>query len=213
MKEKNIQILNTLFETYPKLKECKEDIVKSFEILAECYKNGGKVLICGNGGSAADSEHISGELLKSFKIKRPVPADKAEALKKFDNGEYIAEHLEEGLCALPLISFTSLGTAFANDAAPDLIFAQLVNAMGKEGDVLIGISTSGNSGNVINALKVAKVLGVKTVGLAGAKGGLLADMSDACVKVPAFETYAIQEYHLPVYHALCAMIEEEFYGE
>lgn len=213
MKKKNSEILKTLFETYPALQKCEEDITGVFELISQSYKNGGKLLICGNGGSAADCEHISGELLKSFKLKRPISPEKAQALSNYDNGEYMATHLEEGLTAIPLVSFTGLNTAFANDSAADMVYAQLVNVLGRKGDVLLSLSTSGNSTNAVNAIKVAKAQELICVGLSGRSGGLLNKLCDKCVCVPADETYAVQEYHLPVYHALCAMLEEEFFGE
>ena len=213
MKENVKKILDNLYVTYPALKECDNDITNIFTILKNCYENDGKLLICGNGGSSCDCEHISGELLKSFKIKRPLCDRKRKALKQLENGEYIADRLEEGLISIPLVSFTGVNTAFANDAAPELVYAQLVNVMGRKGDVVLGISTSGNSANVVYALNVAKAYGLKTVGLAGRTGGKLKEICDACVCVPAKETFAVQEYHLPVYHALCAMFEEEFFGD
>lgn len=212
MKEQCIKILNDLIDKYPDLSVCKNDISCAFDIICESYNKGGKLLLCGNGGSCADCEHISGELLKSFKLKRPVSDEKAAALKQIDGTDYISTHLEEGLAALPLVSFTSLITAFSNDSSPDMIYAQLVNVLASKGDTLLAISTSGNSKNVGMAVKTANALGVKTVGLSGKDGGVLKKLCDCCITVPADETYLIQEYHLPVYHALCAMLEEEFFG-
>lgn len=207
--------LNLLIERYPKLSVCKEDIKKAYELLETAYKNGRKLLVCGNGGSASDSEHIVGELMKEFKLKRKVYGDHAAALKAIDPelGRVLADNLQGALPAICLTGHSSLTTAFMNDANADLVFAQQVNGYGKPGDVFLGISTSGNSKNVLYAAVNAKAKGLKVIGLTGAKESKLMKYADVCIRVPETETYKIQEYHLPVYHCLCMMLEEKFFGE
>lgn len=207
--------LNLLIERYPKLAVCKEDIKKAYELLEAAYSNGRKLLVCGNGGSASDSEHIVGELMKEFKLKRKVYSDQATALKAIDPelGQVLADNLQGALPAICLTGHSSLTTAFMNDANADLVFAQQVNGYGKPGDVFLGISTSGNSKNVLYAAVNAKAKGLKVIGLTGAKESKLMKYVDVCIRVPETETYKIQEYHLPVYHCLCLMLEEKFFGE
>ena len=206
--------LNLLIERYPKLTVCKEDIKKAYELLEAAYRNGRKLLVCGNGGSASDSEHIVGELMKEFKLKRKVYSDQAAALKAIDPelGQVLADNLQGALPAICLTGHSSLTTAFMNDANADLVFAQQVNGYGKPGDVFLGISTSGNSKNVLYAAVNAKAKGLKVIGLTGAKASKLMKYADVCIRVPETETYKIQEYHLPVYHCLCLMLEEKFFG-
>ena len=206
--------LNILIERYPKLAVCKEDIKKAYELLEAAYSKGRKLLVCGNGGSASDSEHIVGELMKEFKLKRKVYIDQATALKEIDPelGQVLADNLQGALPAICLTGHSSLTTAFMNDANADLVFAQQVNGYGKAGDVFLGISTSGNSKNVLYAAVNAKAKGLKVIGLTGAKENKLMKFADVCIRVPETETYKIQEYHLPVYHCLCLMLEEEFFG-
>lgn len=207
--------LNILIERYPKLAVCKENIKKAYGILEAAYSNGRKLLVCGNGGSASDSEHIVGELMKEFKLKRKVYSDHAAALKEIDPelGQVLADNLQGALPAISLTGHSSLQTAFMNDAVPELVFAQQVNGYGKPGDVLLGISTSGNSKNVLYAAVNAKAKGLKVIGLTGAKENKLMKFADVCIRVPETETYKIQEYHLPVYHCLCLMLEEKFFGK
>lgn len=207
--------LNLLVERYPKLAACKDDIKKAYELLEAAYSNGRKLLVCGNGGSASDSEHIVGELMKEFKLKRKVYSDQAAALKAVDPelGQLLAENLQGALPAICLTGHSSLTTAFMNDANADLVFAQQVNGYGKAGDVFLGISTSGNSKNVLYAAVNAKAKGLKVIGLTGAKENKLMKYADVCIRVPESETYKIQEYHLPVYHCLCLMLEDKFFGE
>ncbi|HHV96281.1 MAG TPA: SIS domain-containing protein [Clostridiaceae bacterium] len=214
MKKSVSEIFNRLFLNYPELVVCKEDIINTFNALVQCYEKGGKVLICGNGGSAADSEHIVGELMKGFILKREIPFEDKEKIKAAfpEDADYLAGNLQRALPAISLISQTSLSTAFINDMAADMVYAQQVYGYGQKGDVLIGISTSGNAYNVVNAVKIAKAFGIKTIGITGESGGMLKDLCDLTIKVPAKETFRIQEYHLPVYHALCAALEEEFFG-
>lgn len=206
--------LNLLIERYPKLEVCKDDIKKAYELLAAAYSNGRKLLVCGNGGSASDSEHIVGELMKEFKMKRKVYAEQAAALKEIDSelGQVLADNLQGALPAISLTGHSSLQTAFMNDAVPELVFAQQVNGYGEPGDVFLGISTSGNSKNVLYAAVNAKAKGLKVIGLTGAKENKLMKFADVCIHVPEIETYKIQEYHLPVYHCLCLMLEEKFFG-
>ncbi len=209
------QTLEQLLERYPALHACETDIRAAFELLAGAFRQGGRLMLCGNGGSAADCEHISGELLKGFRLKRPVPADDAAALTRLygDAGKRLASLLQQGLAATPLASMTSLSTAVINDTDAEMIYAQQVYAAGRPGDVLLGISTSGNAANVCQAARVAKAFSMRTVGMTGAGGGTLHTLCDVTIRVPETEVYRIQEYHLPVYHCLCAMLELEFFGQ
>lgn len=206
--------LDLLFDRYPQLMNCKEDIEKAYLILEECYENDHKLLIAGNGGSAADSEHIAGELMKRFKIQRPIPSDFAKKLKEIDQtrGEHLANNLERGLMAIPLVAHEALTTAYINDVDGLGVFAQQLYGFARLGDVFLGISTSGNSKNVMSAAVVAKALGIKVIGLTGESGGELVKMADVTIRVPETETYMIQELHLPVYHCLCLMLEDRFFG-
>lgn len=205
--------LNLLVERYPQLLVCREDIKKAYQLLETAYSNGRKLLVCGNGGSASDSEHIVGELMKEFKLKRKVYGDQATALKAVDPemGQVLADNLQGALPAICLTGHSSLTTAFMNDANADLIFAQQVNGYGKPGDIFLGISTSGNSKNVLYAAVNAKAKGLKVIGLTGAKENRLMKFADVCIRVPETETYRIQELHLPVYHCLCMMLENKFF--
>lgn len=207
--------LNLLIDRYPKLAFCKENIRIAYELLEAAYTSGRKLLVCGNGGSASDSEHIVGELMKEFKLKRKVYSDQAVALKEIDSelGPVLADNLQGALPAICLTGHSSLTTAFMNDANADLVFAQQVNGYGKPGDVFLGISTSGNSKNVLYAAVNAKAKGLKVIGLTGDKENKLMKYADVCIRVPETETYKIQELHLPVYHCLCLMLEEKFFGK
>ena len=212
MKNETQAIFEELFVRYPALSACRDDLQKAYETLLTSYQAGGKVFTCGNGGSASDSEHIVGELLKKFKKHRDIPADlKAKLLTMGPEGHVLAEKLEGSLGAVSLLSMTGILTAFANDVGWDEAFAQQLLGLARPGDVLVVLSTSGNSRNCVNAAVLAKALGVKAIGLTGAKGGRFKDVCDVTVCVPATETYQIQEYHLPVYHALCAMLEAELF--
>ena len=202
--------VENMVERYPELTACKNEVALAIDAVVECYNNGGKVLIIGNGGSAADAEHISGELLKGFLSKRPVTGAELSALSA-ELGD-AAEKLQRGIPAVPLTSLSAALSAFANDVDPELVFAQLVFALGKENDLVVGLSTSGNSKNVVKALEVAKALGIRTVAMTGASGGVLADIADVTVKAPVAETYKVQEYHLPIYHAICAEAERLIFG-
>ena len=209
--EKHIDLL---IERYPKLEVCKEDIISGYELLEECYTKGGKLLIAGNGGSAADSEHIAGELMKRFKTPRPIPNELKEKLVEIDpvRGENLSKNLERPLMAIPLVAHEALTTAYINDVDGLGVFAQQLYGFGKKNDVFLGISTSGNSQNVMSATVVARALGIKVLGLTGELGGELNMVSNVCVKVPETETYRIQELHLPVYHCWCLMLEDHFFG-
>lgn len=207
--------INELITRYPILAPCREDILRAYEVLETCYTQGRKLLVAGNGGSAADSEHIVGELMKEFKLKRRVFADQAESMQRIDPemGRILAENLQGALPAISLCEHSGLNTAYMNDSGePALIFAQQVNGYGRKGDVFLGISTSGNSKNILYAAVAAKAKGLKVIGLTGHKESRLATLADVCIRVPETETYKIQELHLPVYHALCMMLEEHFFG-
>lgn len=206
--------IDLLMKRHPALEVCKQDIVDAYLIMEECYENGGKLLVAGNGGSAADSEHIAGELMKRFKIQRPVSDEYAKKLVEIDpeRGPGLAKNLERSLMAIPLVAHEALTTAYINDVDGLGVFAQQLMGFGREGDVFLGISTSGNSKNIMNATVVARASGIKVIGLTGATGGELAAVSDVAVKVPETETYMIQELHLPVYHCLCLMLEDRFFG-
>ena len=207
--------LEILFNRYPELSVVKDMIVDAYNVLATCYTKGGKLLIAGNGGSAADAEHIVGELMKSFKLPRKTNTEFKKKLIAENNemGKVLAENLHGALPAIALDGHPALSTAYMNDCEPLLCFAQQVNGYGKAGDVFLGISTSGNSKNILYAAITAHVKGMKVIGLTGAKNNKLEQVSDVCIKVPQTETYMVQELHLPVYHCLCLMLEERFFGE
>lgn len=212
MKESTYEILTELTERYPALAEVKEEILLAYEALYTCYKNEGRVYVCGNGGSASDSEHIVGELMKCFKKPRPIDKALAEKLsQEGDLGLQLLEDLEGGLPAISLCGHPALTFAYLNDTNPMLTFAQQLSVLGRGGDVLLTLSTSGNSKNCVYATVVAKALQMKTVFLGGGTGGRLKELADVSVIVPAKETFKVQEYHLPIYHCLCAMLEEEFF--
>lgn len=214
MEDKLIKHIDNLIDRYPKLIVCKGDIVKAYEIMEEAYSSERKLLVSGNGGSASDSEHIVGELMKEFKLKRKVYGKQAAALMEIDAelGQTLSDNLQGALPAISLTGHSALQTAFMNDAEPELVFAQQVNGYGKPGDVYLGISTSGNSKNVLYAAVTAKARGLKVIGLTGARENKLMKYADVCIRVPETETYKIQELHLPVYHCLCLMLEERFFG-
>lgn len=206
--------IELLTERYPVLVSCRKQIISAYLIMEKSYINGGKLLIAGNGGSAADSEHIVGELMKRFKIPRPVSDEFAARLKSIDpvHGEMLAKNLECGLMAIPLAAHEALTTAYTNDVDGVGAFAQQLFGFGRPGDVFLGISTSGNSRNIIAATVVAKALGIKVIGLTGKDGGKLAKTADVAVKAPETDTYMIQELHLPIYHCWCLMLEDKFFG-
>ena len=196
--------MKNLLERYPQLSQCESEITQALELMIATYKKGGKILICGNGGSAADSGHIVGELMKGFKLLRKVE-DERIALE-------LRQYLQGALPAISLCSHDGLISAFANDVNPEMVYAQQVYGYAKPEDLVIGLSTSGNSKNVVNAIRVAKDMRVATLGLTGAGGGKIAELATVTIKAPATETYLIQEYHLPIYHYLCAKTEEAFFS-
>ena len=214
MQDKNVEsFINELMKRYPQLVVVRKEIEESYEVLKKSYQNGGKLLIAGNGGSCADSEHIVGELMKGFCLERKVPGDFADTLKEIDleMGTNLAAKLQGALPAIALDNHNALNTAYLNDVDGLLCYAQQVYGYGTTGDVFLGISTSGNSKNILNAAIVAKAKGMKVIGLTGEGGGKLADISDVVIKVPEKETFKIQELHLPVYRCLCLMLEKEFF--
>ena len=213
MNDKICKILEELLERYPELKEQRDDILAVYKVLEESYENGGQLLVAGNGGSAADSEHIVGELMKAFIKPRKLQDDLQNKLKTVDEklGTVLADNLQGALPSIAVTGHVGLSTAYLNDCNPLLSFAQQVNGFGREGDVFLGISTSGNSENILYALVTAKAKGMKTIGLSGRDGGKMKEFCDEIIIVPEKETFKIQELHLPVYHALCLMLEERFF--
>ena len=213
MSGKVIGQLDELIVRYPELSSCREEIWKAYKILENCFSNGGKLLVAGNGGSAADSEHIVGELMKGFKSPRVLNKEYQEKLKNIDPdlGKVLAENLQGALPSIALDGHSALSTAYMNDCEPLLCFAQQVNGYGNQNDVFLGISTSGNSKNIIYAAITAKAKGMKVIGLTGKKESKLSEIADVCIQVPENETYKVQELHLPIYHCLCLMLEKVFY--
>jgi D-sedoheptulose 7-phosphate isomerase len=206
---------NELFNRYPTLLSIKNNLENTTNAIIDCFEKGGKLLICGNGGSCADADHILGELMKGFLKKRPVPYELKQEMQK-NNPQIkddILDKLQMGLPAIALPSFTALNSAFCNDVDPELIYAQALMGLGNKNDILLCISTSGNSKNVFAAAEVGKALGLKIIGLTGANGGKLNEISDICITVPETETFKVQELHLPVYHYLCAEVEKYFFKD
>jgi D-sedoheptulose 7-phosphate isomerase len=205
--------LQQLIERYPALESVRNDISSAFDIISSSYAKGGKLLIAGNGGSAADAEHIAGELMKTFAKERNLPDSFITDISAVDSdiAQYLIPRLQPGLPAIALSGHASLNTACINDIDGNITFAQQVYGYGKEDDVLFGISTSGNSKNVLYAAAVARVKGLKIIALTGAGGGNLKRFADVCICVPETETWKIQELHLPVYHLLCMMLEDHFF--
>jgi len=206
--------LDLLIMRYPHLECCKGNIIIAFEFIRDCYKNGGKLLVCGNGGSAADAEHIVGELMKGFKKARHLASTEVEKLVEIDSlmGRTLADNLQGALPAIALDGHPALTTAYMNDCEPIICFAQQVYGYGCKNDVLLAISTSGNSRNVLYAAVAAKAKGMVVIGLTGENSSRLSAMSDVCIRVPSIETYQIQELHLPIYHCLCLMLEDYFFN-
>lgn len=196
--------MENLLNRYPSLENCKTDIEKAFNLILDTYKKGGKVIVCGNGGSAADSEHIVGELMKGFMLKRPVTDKRIP--------EYLRKGLQGSLPAISLPSQSAILSAFINDVEPEMMYAQLIFGYAKENDMVIGLSTSGNSKNIVNAIEVAKCIGVKTLSMTGKMESKLSELSDVTIRVPETETYKVQELHLPVYHYLCAAVEKSMFS-
>ncbi len=208
-------MLNELLKRYPAISNCQNELKQAVETLIRCYETGGKVLICGNGGSCADSDHIVGELMKGFLKKRPLSDIKKASMKARCSlvDDTMLSKLQGGLPAISLPTISALNSAFCNDVDPELVYAQPLLALAGNHDVLIAISTSGNSKNVFGAVKTAKALGIPIIGLTGAGGGKLKETADIAICVPETETYKIQELHLPIYHYLCATVEEHFFKE
>lgn len=206
--------IDELFERFPELESCRDSILSAYDIIKETFIDGGTLFTCGNGGSAADAEHMVGELMKGFILPRKIDSSVTANLKdKYgETGLDISEKLQEGFPAISLNGHPSLATAFGNDVDFEMIFAQQLYVLSKEDDALFGFTTSGNSVNILNAFKVAKALGIKTIAMTGQNGGESASLVDCCIKVPGTDTYKIQELQLPVYHTLCLQLEEEFYG-
>lgn len=204
-------VLEQLIERNPGLQTCAREISEAATLLISCFGSGGKLLVCGNGGSAADAEHIVGELMKGFQKQRPLSKEEKENLEQRYPGEKLGERLQGALPAIALGAHTALGTACANDNGADMMFAQQVWGYGRPGDVLLALSTSGNSENVGKAVKVAHAAGMQTIGICGGTGGVLKNLCDVLVLLPESETYLVQELTLPIYHALCRMAEGYFW--
>ncbi len=202
-----------LLNRYPALSNCGESIVAAYEKLVTCYENAGKLMVCGNGGSAADAEHIVGELMKGFLLKREMTDEEKIAFNPSPDCSDLTTNLQRALPAISLCGHSALMTAYSNDVKPELIFAQQVFGFGKKGDCLLALSTSGNSENVVNAVRTAKKMRISTLSITGEKESKLSQLCDVCIRLPATETYIVQEYTLPVYHALCAMLEYTFFDD
>ena len=215
LENKLMKHIDLLIERYPSLEPVKQEMIDAYLIMEESYSKGGKLLVAGNGGSAADSEHIVGELMKGFKMPRKMTSEFSEKLKAVDPelGDVLANNLQGALPAIALDGHPALTTAYMNDCEPLLCFAQQVNGFGKPEDVFLGISTSGNSKNILYAATVAKAKGMKVIGLTGAKDSKLMKYANVCVKATNTETYMIQELHLPIYHCWCLMLEDRFFGK
>ena len=205
--------IEILTQRYENLKCCEADIKKACDMIIKAFESGNKLLICGNGGSCSDAYHIAGELMKGFLKMRPLSDEEKAEMKNREPSlsDDTLSKLQKGLPTVVLSDLVALNTAFANDVDPNLMFAQQLFGLGKEGDVLLGISTSGNAKNVAEAVKLAKAMGIKVIGLTGGKGGILKELSDVSIVVPECETFKVQELHLPVYHAICASAEEYFF--
>jgi D-sedoheptulose 7-phosphate isomerase len=207
-------MLERLLERYPPLGSCRAGIEAARAALGSCFEAGGKLLLCGNGGSAADCEHIAGELLKGFERKRPLAEELRRALaQQGDEGAELGAKLQEGLPAIPLVGHPSLASAFANDVEASLVFAQLVSVLGDPGDVLLTLSTTGRARNVVMAVYAARALGLVTIALTGRGGGRLARLCDICIDAPGDTTAEVQELHVPIYHYLCRALEARFFPE
>lgn len=206
--------VDILIQRYSELTGERENIIRAYQIIESCYIHGGKLLVAGNGGSASDSEHIVGELMKGFEKPRKLSKTYKQKLLEVDEkmGQVLGENLQQSLPAIALDGHSALSTAYMNDCEPQLCFAQQVNGFGKEGDVFLGISTSGNSKNIIYAATVAKAKGMKIIGLTGAKDSKLSEIADITIRSSQTRTYMIQEHHLPIYHCLCLMLEDRFFG-
>lgn len=207
-------MLKELLERYPELESCREAIESAKEKMISAFADGKKLLVCGNGGSCADSDHIVGELMKGFLLRREIPKADREGMKELfpECGDYLADNLQGAMPAISLTAHSGLISAFANDVAPDMVYAQQVYGYGIKGDVFVGLTTSGNSANVVNAAMVAKTKGMTVIGLVGAKDCKLDGIADVVIHAPETETFKVQELHLPIYHYLCAACEDKFFG-
>lgn len=206
-----MQMIEELIHNYPQLHKVKEQIILAFEIMRQCYSDKKKLLLCGNGGSAADCEHIVGELMKEFCITRAIPNAFAEQLRQYGADEIMIKSIVGALPAISLTSHISFQTAFCNDNHAENMFAQHLYALGEPGDTLLAITTSGNSQNIINAAIIAKAMNIKIIALTGSNGGKIRLYADALINVPEVDTARVQELHLPIYHALCKMLEDYFF--
>lgn len=207
------QILDELIARYPCLEQVREDIYKAYLVIADCYESGGKLLACGNGGSAADCDHIVGELMKGFLLKRPLDGTDRALFEGVRGGEKIVDSLQNGLPAISLCAHSALMTAFANDVNAENVFAQQVYAYSKSSpDVLLALSTSGNSENTVRAVAAANAVGIESVAITGEAFSELSRSASVCIRLPETETYKVQELTLPVYHTICAMLEKRFFG-
>ena len=218
MKRTTLNKVNELIERYPALRMCREDLNSAVKILCESFRSGHKLLTCGNGGSAADSQHIVGELMKGFLQSRSIVNFDVDLYERImtnypEDMDYFTKYLQCALPAISLVGETALMTAFSNDQAADLVFAQQILGLGNSGDVLLAITTSGNSTNVLHAVKIAKLKGLKTIALTGREGGKIKSLVDISICAPADTAHTIQEFHLPIYHMLCIAIENEFFGK
>lgn len=205
--------IKELVSRYPVLESVSENLDKVYVALKTCFVNDKTLFCAGNGGSAADSEHIVGEMMKGFLLPRPLNEITRSAIRQRTGDDTLAGKLQMGLRCISLISHPSLNTAFMNDVDPMMIFAQQLFVLGRSGDAVIGITTSGNAENICNMFKIARARSITTILLTGDRSGLCEPFADLSIHVPASETYKVQELHLPVYHCLCAMLEENFYGK
>ena len=215
MKNSTIDIINDFYDRYPKLQYLHNELIEVVEDIVKLAENGHKLLMCGNGGSCAECEHMAGELNKGFKLKRPIPESLSNTLKELypEDHEKFARNLQQPITAIPLSTFVASYTAFLNDCDPDIVYAQMLYAMAQPGDILLCLSTSGNSKNIIYPAKLAKALGIKVVSFTGEKGGALREYSDLLFAVPGTKSYIVQENHLPLHHAICLAVENELFGE
>lgn len=206
------QIVRDLILSYPTLQAASRSLITVCDRITDSLSSGGVLYVCGNGGSAADAEHIAGELLKGFRLPRPLDAARQQALAGLGkDGQYLAQNIQGGLRCISLNGHPSLATAMGNDVNSDLVYAQQLNALGKRGDILLGISTSGNARNICLAALIARQIGILSIALTGDSGGKLAPLCDLAIMAPAHETYRVQEFHVPLYHALCGILEAEFF--
>lgn len=212
-KERTLRMKENLFYEHPELERTREPLQRACSLLTHCYRSGGKLLICGNGGSAADAQHIVGELMKGFRLHRPLPPEEVQRFSRMfpEEGKGLAQGLQRALPAIALCAHTALASAVANDSDPQLVYAQNVMGYGHEGDILLGISTSGNARNVIAAAMTARAKGLSVIGLTGQSGGAIRPLCDVCLAVPQTETYLVQEQHLILYHYICAYVESELF--